>query len=126
MRDCALAENNDAGELFCELNSNQRIFQEKLEALDKWKQVEFSKAESLATDIHPTADDVDENLYEAMIVKAFKKVTIENTYHYFARTIKVAESCIYSYKLVNYKEFYHYYTIFDENLRAICEYYLNK
>ena len=54
-----------------------------------------------------------------------KKITIQNTYHYFGRPIKVPDSCIHGYKLVNCKSFYENYSTTDIELGEICERYLN-
>ena len=107
------------------INANTRIFQEKLDELDRWKATRLDECNVRAADVHPTSDTIDESTYQAMIVHSFKKITIQNTYHYFGRSIKVADSCIHGYKLVNFKSFYENYSTTDIELGAICERYLN-
>lgn len=105
---------------------NQRRFQQKLDELDTWKENEIIRCERSAEDVFPTEENIDEELFEALIVESFKSITIENTNHYFGRTIKVADSCIHGYPLVNYKQFYHDYVINDRFTRELCNRYLNQ
>ena len=107
------------------INSNATILEEKLAQLDQWKETQVNECNIRATDVHPTSDTIDEPTYQAMIIHAFKKISIANTYHYLGRSIKVADSCIHGYPLVNFKSFYENYTTGDLQLGEICERYLN-
>ena len=108
-----------------EINSNARVLDEKLNKLDRWKEGKVNECNIEATDVHPTSDTIDEPTYQAMIIHAFKKLSVSNTYHYLGRSIKVADSCIHGYKLVNFKSFYENYSTTDIELGVICERYLN-
>ena len=59
------------------INANTRIFQEKLDELDRWKVTRLDECNVRAVDVHPTSDTIDELTYQAMIVHSFKKITIQ-------------------------------------------------
>ena len=115
----------DEGLEINEINSNARVLDEKLNELDRWKEREVNECNIRATDVHPTSDTIDEPTYQAMIIHAFKKISVSNTYHYLGRSIKVADSCIHGYPLVNFKSFYQNYLTGDLQLGEICERFLN-
>ena len=93
---------------------NSREFNEKLEALMREKEEALERYVRREHQVSSNADEVDEELYKAMVMDAFGRVSVANTWHYLAFTMKVAHSCLHSYPLQMGKKFYKQYQINDD------------
>ena len=108
---------------FMELNANMARYTEKLRELDEWFETEMDRVTTLPENFNPHAIELTEDVFHSMIHYAFKQITIENIRHYYAHTIKVADSCIHGYPLSMSKKFYEEYTIADMDSLLIYLHY---
>lgn len=86
-----------------------------LDELDEEVETRRRNSQAEVARIHPSRDSIEQDKFHKLIKRAFGMVSIPNTHHYLARTIKVAHACARSYPLMNDHKFYHQYEIQEED-----------
>ena len=100
-------------ENYAEFNVNIIRYAEATEELDEWYREKLDEARTLPENFNPFEIELTDDVFHAMINYAFKQITVENIRHYYAHTIKVADSCVQGYPLSMSKKFYEEYTMAD-------------
>ena len=108
------------------MNPLYRRFQEWLEQTDQWFIQEMERSRRTPSDVNPLTDRHDDELFHEIIMRCFRGVTSQQSFHYYAHTIKVAHSCTKGYPLSNSSQFYHRYNEMDEETDRLYKEYAEK
>ena len=103
----------DLMENVMEISGNLGRYIQRKREIDDWYEREKERIRTFPEDLNPMTYELSDDIFHAMIHYAFKQITIDNTRHYFAHSIKVADSCIHGYPLSMSKKFYEEYEIVD-------------
>ena len=102
-------------EAFVEMDVMYRRFNEWLAQNDEWYEQELQRSQRNPMDVNPLQDVYDDELFHEIIIRCFRQVTPQHTFHDYAHTIKVAHSCTRGYPLSNSSKFYDEYNEMDED-----------
>ena len=97
-------------------NVNVRRLTEEIVRLDQWRDDEMQRAVHYPETVSPHTMELTEEVFHAIIHRAFREVTPLNTLHFLGHTIKVAHSCIRGYPLSMSRYFYDFYDFEDDDI----------
>lgn len=110
---------NEGNSIFGEIGTqtvdvNLERFNRELNRLQERKERSLERCNTRENEVNSTSDTIEDDLYKSMVLDSFERVSIANTMHYLAFTIKVAHSCSHGYPLLMDGSFYRDYQITDD------------
>lgn len=113
-------------EVMLNMDALFRRFNQWMTQTDEWFEQEMVRSQRTPNDVHPLTDRYEDELFHEIIIRCFREITVQHTFHYFAHTIKVAHSCTRGYPLSNSSKFYDEYNEMDEATMRLYQEFKNK
>lgn len=109
-----LMEDNVNMENYAAMNSTFNYGQQRLRELENEIDTRRENAYVEPGTTYSRTDPIDEEVFINLVLGAFNNITIPQTYHYYAHTIKVCYTCNHCYPLKNDSKFYRDFVIPDD------------